>query len=591
MRSSPTIPLVLLIAVAALCAGCSKHLGPTAERATEATLSSTGITEIRCRDASGRTWVLDAWAVGTVVTLGRDARPIVRPRAIFPLTQEYVPGVPPRDTVPAFSVAHWRWRLVRPKSGPADSTPGAGLDALRYADPSPVAEAGLGCPARADTQTLVPGLNVITVNVPEQAGGGTKRLVCLANFFPDTWWAGPDPALWPLASDGSGSRAVDVTDWSLFTTAPAWPPDGRAYFGPDSFRFLPSMRRPLRGGNGRGTFYEIYGNRIFARAEGDTVHQNSWIVLVNGGYDRDSKYLPRVDPADPALPAGYAADPVRYAVLQTLGYMGSPIGFRSVVPERLTPAGLKMVPASTGIYPVYEPASVFRAPHLAGYWRMYAAGKGYALARAQDADGGLDVRLGDAVALADLVDAGGGTSADRIARRKVVTFYVDKAPALVRNDAAFLPVEGQSLPAPAGSCTWTFRLIGMDADPTSSDASYPSAGGPASSTTLRFKITLYGKSLAGSDTSWTYAVPGGTSYPVGAYGVAARVFTFRPGGETGNPFATGDVTVSIEICDCASCESVPGQGRCVQGIDPVTRQVLNPQNVITVHFTRPEGCP
>jgi hypothetical protein len=57
--------------------------------------------------------------------------------------------------------------------------------------------------------------------------------------------------------------------------------------------------------------------------------------------------------------------------------------------------------------------------------------------------------------------------------------------------------------------------------------------------------------------------------------------------------------VSIEVCDCLDCEQVPGQGRCVQGIDPDRVQsgfpwghpVLNPQNVIHVMYTRPAACP
>ncbi len=592
MRTSPTIPLVLLTVVAAWCAGCTKPLRPTAIRAvSQPPASETGGAGVSCTDSSGRKWVLDARAVGTIVTLGRDSRPVAHPRRVFRLTQEFVPGVAPRDTVPAFSLAYWSWRSLRARHGVADSTFEADLDPTRAVDVSTLAESGGDRPAPPDTQTLVPGFNLIHVTVPEQAGGGTKTLICLANFAPDTWWAGPIPGLWPLSSDGERARAVDVKDWGRFTTATAWPPDGRAYFGPDSFRYLPSMRQPLRGDDRRGTFYEIYGDRIFARSEGDTVHQNSWVVLVNGGYDKDSKYVPRVDPTDPALPAGFAADPERYAALQTLGLMGSPVGFRSLVAERLTPGGLKMIPAQTGLYPVFEPTSVFRAPRLAGYWRMYAAGKAYALARAQDADGGLDVRIRDAITLADLVDAGGGTEAERLARRKVITFYVDKAPALVRSNASFVPVAGQEFPDPSGSCTWTFRLLGMDADPCDPNAANTTAGGPVSKTTLRFTITLYGKNLAGRDTSWTYLVPGSDPYPVGAYGVASREVTFKPGGEAGNPFASGDIRVSIEICDCVDCEAIPGRGRCVQGIDPATRLAVNPQNVITVHFTRPAGCP
>jgi hypothetical protein len=343
----------------------------------------------------------------------------------------------------------------------------------------------------------------------------------------------------------------------------------------------------VAGDFSRRTFYEIYGNRIHARSEGDTVHMNSWVVLCNGGYDQDSKYVPKVDPADPALPPGSAGDPVRYAVLNDLGLQGSPIGFRSVVHAKFTPTGMKATPAWSSTYPNFEPTSVFRAPHLAGYWGMIRAGKVYAMARAADADGSLDASGLDPIALADKVDAGGGTDAERQARRKVITFFVDKAPALVRSDPAFVPKEGQELPGAAGGCSLTFNLVGMDLDPYSINGEYPRPGGPTAQTTIRFQVTLYGKNLAGRDTAWTYLSAGGTPDVPGP----VAHFSFRPGGAAGNPFVTGDLKISIQICDCANCEALPGSGRCVEGIDPVTRAVVNPQNVITVHYTRPAGCP
>lgn len=490
--------------------------------------------------------VLDASAIGTIVTLDRRFEPVLRRNQVFPL-HEYVPGDALRDTVPAWSRLQIKWRPALGTGGPPD------------------------------TSILTPGLKTLTLQAPERSGGGEVTLRFMVNFNPDTWWAGPDPALWPRSTDGEGARAVDVTDWSRFTTTPAWPPDGRAYFGPDSFRYLPSARRPPGGDFSRCTFYEIYRNRIYARAEGDTVHMNSWVVLYNGGYDKDSKYVPRVDPADPALPADFTADPGRYPVLQDLGLMGSPIGFRSWIPMRITPNGIPMMPAQTSIYPVYEPASVFRAPHLAGYWRMPFAGKAYALARSVDSDGAVDAQVTDPIALADHVDIGGGTPAERLERRKVITFYVDKAPALVKG-LAFRPQEGQ----PIGTALWTFNLYGMDLDPV---AEMGRPGGPSPEQLIRFKVTLYGRSLAGGDTSWTWGAPDGSPYLVTG---GSGSISFVPGGSmAANPFASGMILVSIQVCDCRYCETMPGQGRCVDGIDPATGLVVNAENVIRVVYTRP----
>jgi hypothetical protein len=524
-----------------------------------------------------RNWVK---AIGTTVTLAADFSPIIHPDQVFYLTHEFVPGEAPQDTVPAYS-------LLKAKFLSGHSVAAARVSS-RAEDPEGTVSPGGGATdgnGRPVSEVLTPGVKVITLTLPGKRGTTTRYF--MVNFTPDTWWAGPDPSSWPRSSDGENARAVDVTDWSHFTTTPAWPPDGRGYFGPDSFRYLPSVRRPPGDDFRRGTFYEIYKNRIYARSEGDTVHMNSWVVLCNGGYDKDSKYMPRVDAADPALPPGYASDPVRYAVLNDLGLQGSPIGFRSVIPMRLTPTGMRVQPARTGLYPIYEPASVFRAPWLAGYWRVFRAGKAYALASAEDSDGSLDGRTLDAIALADRVDGGGGTDAERQERRKIITFYVDKAPALVRENPAFRPLEGQNLPDPPGTCELTFSLIGMDLDPFDPALPSPRPGGPTATSPMRFKFTLYGMNLAGRDTSWTYVGPGGDSYikgPVASVG-------FRPGGATGNPFASGDMKVSIQICDCSECENLPGSGRCVEGIDPVTGQVVNPQNVITVHYTRPAGCP
>ncbi|HVP14602.1 MAG TPA: hypothetical protein VMS88_03600 [Terriglobales bacterium] len=512
-------------------------------------------------------WELDANAIGTIVTLSRDFKPLVHRRQVFPVTHEYVAGTMPVDTVPVGSHLEVRWRPARPG-------PGAEAEAakLRWDD------GRVGGWTPPDTGGYSAGPKVVTLQIPERFGGGTTTRYFMVDFAPDTWWAGPDPSLWPISN---GERSVAVTDWSSFTTSPAWPPDGRGYFGPDSFRFLPSVRRPVRGDFSRRTFYEIYENRIYARTEGDTVHVNSWVVLVNGGYDKDSKYVPRVDPADPALPPGYAGDPVRYAVLNDQGLAGSPIGFRLVVPWKLTPYGMRALPAQTSMYPDYRPTSVFRAPHLAGYWSMVRAGKAYALARAEDSDGLLDNQITDPIGLADRVDAGGGTEAERAERRKILTFYVDKAPALVRSDPAFRPIEGQSV-----SCELSLDLIGTDPDAYSLRSGVPPPGGPSTQMPIRFRVTLYGKNLSGRDTSWTYLNATGTP----DIGGPIAALSFRPGGATGNPFATGDLKVSIQVCDCDLCEDYPGSGRCVDGVDPATGAVAHPENVITIHYTRPAGC-
>jgi hypothetical protein len=555
--------------------------------------------------------VLDlARATGETVRLDPSGEPVSEllsyPRD--PLRPDFTDTLgsagPPRDTVPAFSRLDFRWHGEITQPGTFVTNYKYKLDELEFllADSSVHAVSyGLDQPGSPPVST---GLKVFMLRALDQAGGAgqtTRRFVM--NFVPDTWWAGPDPADFTGPSDGEyDSHSVDVIRWPsrsdpVFITNPPLP--AGSTFGPDSFDYRPSRRLPPNrdffGRQGR-TFYEIYKDRLYARTDGDTIHMNSFIILWNGGYDKDSRYIPRADSTDPWLrdPDGAL---VTGAVLQAAGRVGSPIGFRSLVATRLTPNGVRSIPAWTSMYPNYEPASVFRSPRIGGYWRMYKAGKAYALARSEDADGGLDNSFKNAdvaMALADRVDEGGGTPQEDSLRRKVLVFHVNKAPALVRTGSPpFLPYENQSI----GTSEWSFNLRGLDLDPFDPGLAGFGGGGPTPKTIIRYKITLYGLSLAGRDTFWTYLAPNGLPY-IHALG-EAYALNFIPGGTmAANPFASGQIRVSIQICDCIDCETVPGQGRCVDGIDPLTRPWQVPdrpgftaQNVITVNYTRPASEP
>jgi len=288
----------------------------------------------------------------------------------------------------------------------------------------PVALLLLSSLASGCAQSMRPDMSGRDAGLAAPSSATVDSVAGLFNLRPTTWFAGPDPSLWPVSSDGSGGRSVVVMDWDNFLTVPAWPPDGRGYFGPDSFRFIPSMRRPVVEDPERRTFYEIRGNRIYAHAEGDNVNPGSWVVLCVGGSDRDSPYIPHVNSADPALPAGYAADPVTYAVLNNHGYVHSPVGFRYRMAIRMSDGTVFQTPTSM-LYPVYDPFSVFRNPVLMGYQHMSISGKVYLAVGTEDA-GELrdDAALTDPVGIADRVDGGGGSFADRQARRRIVVFNV-----------------------------------------------------------------------------------------------------------------------------------------------------------------------
>jgi hypothetical protein len=515
-------------------------------------------------------------------------------------------GTLPMDTVPAYSQLDFAWHGEI-------TQPGTFVLGYRYkldedfqlADSSVRAVSyGTNLP---DSPPVSPGLKTFFLRALDQANGvGKATRSFVMNFSPDTWWAGPDPDDFPLSTDGEyGSHFVDVIQWPIaakdgnnpvFETSPPLP-EGST-FGPDSFRYRPSRRFPPKWNTSLDrarpetwprTFYEIYGNRLYARTEGDTVHMNSWVVLWNGGYDKDSRYAPKIDMMDDFVRVN--GSPVTQEVIQQAGRVGSPVGFRSQISVCLTPSGAPSVPAQSTLYPFYQPTSVFQSSRLGGYWRMRSAGKAYALARAQDADGGLDnsVPVTEPVwRFTDRVDAHQSTASEDSLRRKVLVFYVNKAPALVRNGSPeFRPREGESI----STCEWNFVLRGMDLDPFDPSDS-PPAGGPTATTIIRYKVTLYGHSIVNPDSaiSWTYLTVNEeqmtTPYVV-APGGGDVSLNFTPGGTpANNPFASGPIRVSIQICDCRDCEVMSGQGRCVDGIDG-DGNVSNAENVITVMYTRP----
>jgi len=396
MESNPRVAAILALA---LLAGCSKALAPDTRIA---------------RDAAGRAAPQRGTVLkltGSLVTLDAAFQPRVDRHVDF-----FVPPADPsglvRDTVSAFST------LGKVQWGSASAS------ATRGGDEPGTLPGGAPDPVTSGADVLAPGLHQLTFDAPARLGGGTVTFLFVVNFAPDTWWAGPDPSLWPASSDGDG-RAVDVTDWSHFTTSPAWPPDGRGYFGPDSLSTIPSARRPVANDVERRTFYEIFGDRIYARSDGDAVHQNAWIVLMNGGYDKDSRYAPRVVAGDPSLPADFVPGSGRYPVLEDLGLAGSPIGFRLLPLARLADGSLLRFSEST-LYPVIDPNSVFRQPNVAGYFRAVQPGKLYLVAMAADADGSIDrsVPAASVAEIADHVDAGGGTPAERLYRRKILVLNV-----------------------------------------------------------------------------------------------------------------------------------------------------------------------
>ena len=481
-------------------------------------------------------------------------------------------------------VTGYRYKLDEPQFVSVDSS----VHSVSY---------GTGLPG---SSPVTPGTKVFYLLALDQAGGAgqtSRRFV--VNFSPDTWWAGPDPAQFPPSTDGeANSRAVDVLSWPTenasvaLVTNPPLPP---STFGPDSLKYRPLDRKPPGNDYDHSrTFYEFYRDRIYARSEGDTVHMNSWVILWNGGYDKDSWYTVRVDSTDPVISRGGSMS--TDSVVTRAQRVGSPIGFRSLIATKLTPFGTKSVPAQTTMYPIWEPASVFRAPRIGGYWRMFQTGAAYAIARAEDADGGIDQAIADPVRLVDNVDGGHYTQDEYNLRRKVIKFYVNKAPALTRKTVSD-GVHQDTL----RSWMWTVTMNGMDLDPYDPNHTGWGAGGPTPEIVLRYKITVWGKNFAGRDTGWVYLDARRLPYIETAGQTSKDIYPgFIPGvtnpsdpPSAYNYFATGPIRISLQICDCRDCETTAGQGRCVDGIVTLggVPVVSNPDNIINTYFIRPSTGP
>src|SRR5436190_8694304 len=89
------------------------------------------------------------------------------------------------------------------------------------------------------------------------------------NAPPDGWFAGPDPADasagWQTEPGPFGGRFIPAPadGWYDFAGVP------HTMLSADSLQILPKARVEHR------TFFEIYGDRLWLRQEGDTVHMNS----------------------------------------------------------------------------------------------------------------------------------------------------------------------------------------------------------------------------------------------------------------------------------------------------------------------------
>jgi hypothetical protein len=509
----------------------------------------------------------EARAVGTVY---RFNGPLLEPETrTYDIRDSLNFTTQPSDTVPSGSrirfrfhgevtvaggiVAGFRYKLDDSELQPTDPDSLFHGSIIEYHVPAAERD-----PARhgADTVLVATGTKVFTLRAVDQARGSrdvTRRFQL--NFSPDTWFAGPDPDVTggPWQVKPNGDKYALLIDGQV-------PPGGLpgTLLGPDSVRILPAARVPHR------TFLEVYKDTIFLRHEFDTVHMGSWVIIHNGGFDRDSPYRVRVADGIKDLLPSFPDGPV----LQPAAQNGSPIGFRSRITNFLTPNGPLSFTSQSGLYPTFDPNDVQNFPRIAAYHPMFLSGTAYSLQRAEDGDQARDGRVDDAYNLVNHpVDDN-----ERSLRPLVLVFFVNFPPELNTADLSFRP--SVAAVDTFYSRSWDLRLPADDIDPYASGDPY---GGPSAGKTLRIRLKVTGKDTTGADFSFTDPPAGA---PLQKYINVSDINLLVP-----PDLASGAAVLTVELCDCSFCELNPGEGRCITRNIPV--YYVRPPSGTAVRASRP----
>lgn len=194
---------------------------------------------------------------------------------------------------------------------------------------------------------------------------------------------------------------------------------------------------------------------------------------------------------------------------------------------------------------------------------MQQSGRAYAILRSQDGNGGRDERIEDPIAFVDSIESGLiPPSHPRYSLRdKVLTFFVNRAPYLLRDIPTFEP--RPCTPADPTGCVYYDRRINLslnlvrDDDPRAAGAGREVGGIPASANpdfVYRFSVMIRGRRTGSNPPRDTVFVPLGLGREVGRNQFTpVDIPSFLQGPE---------LSVEIEVCDCRDCETSPGQGRC-----------------------------
>jgi len=477
---------------------------------------------------------LEAKGVGTVYHFDSNGN-LVPIQVEYPITDQDIIGTMPRDTVAANSTLIFRWTSQVQIANSYVTGYRYKLDEPDFVSvPATVTEARYYTRVGADTVPVASGRKAFRLRVLDQAGGSqdsTRRFI--VNFSPDTWWSGPDSNWTGWQRNGRGERYVMNTD--LYPNA-IYGGTGipGSLMSPDSVQKLPAARPDRR------TFLEFWQDTLFFRQEGDTVHMNSYAILHNGGFDRDSPYLVRVSPLSEGLPSF----PGGVVLKKNPEPNGSPIGFHLRMAATLSPDNGSLLFGQSGLYPVFDPNDVSGQPKIANYWPNRISGTFYALALAEDGDGAIDTRVTDAIST-------GSNPSDPL-RSKVLVYNINLNPYFRTDNPAFVPTPQDTFT----DLNWRLNLPGADPDPYF-DAQPPPFGNKGNRGTLRRRLSVRGIDRnTGQTITWVDPIP---------YYLDQELINLL----VQAPLAPGPCTLIVELCDCDQCEARPGTGRCVTAEFPV----------------------
>lgn len=472
------------------------------------------------------------------------------------MTEADIRFTTPRDTCPSNSTLTFRWhaQALNPQ------VPVTGfrykLDEPRFTEVGPqVTSVNYFTGVGRDTIPPSPGTKIFTLRVVDLAFGtrdSTRRFQY--NYSPDTWFSGPDPNSPSFTTKPNGEEYALLVNGRL----PAGGIVG-SLLSPDSTLIFPASRPPRR------TFFEVWKDTVFLRADGDTVHMNSWVIFHSGGFDRDSRYQVQVSDLGRQLP-NFPGGPV----LQPGGPNGSPVGVRSQIITALWPTDRRSVSSISGVYPVFNPNDAFDAPTIGGYQPVIQSGRAFAYSFSVDGDGAQDRRITDPRELVLAVESGSATPYQQDLRQKVFAFYVDRAPYLVTDSPLFRP--RVDVPDTFTTPIWDLRLAATDEDPFRA-RNQPGGPTPDGTVILRRRITIIGRDAQGREVQQTDP----TTY-FGQSDISVRV---------PQNLAPGPATVRVELCDCDECEISPGSGRCRTTDIPVIYQPSSPTQPASTSLSRP----